>query len=1083
MFYTDPMKKPGRQSYLYIIFTLVILLLLIGGGAYVGVRLLQLDSHKDQILAELQKSLKRTVKYDKGSFSFNFGPAFTFTNVKILEKGDTANFITTEKLTFKIALLPLLEKRLVFNEIVLDKPMISLLRDKSGTFNISDLLEEKPEEITLQIKGIRIKKGQVRLLDLAAGPDPINITLEETDLSLNQLMRGRKCDFRLATYIAGAGKRETITLTGSAKLAEKDKPLSETRVTAAVLAKNLNVERYWPYYSRFVPFKKILGHVDIDSTFKGKLTGFTSKGNIKISSLRFDYPQVFHSVLAPHALFFSYDMELGPRDINVKTVDLTIDGLKVKGSCNIRDIRSGDIRITAHATSSTVRLEEYYRYIPYGIIVKDTSEFIEQHIKGGFFRLYDGRLDGRISQITHMEKGENYNILAIRGSVEKGLVTYGSDTPSFNNIKGELEIRGKDFLLHRMTGDFGGSPFSLEGKIADFPLDKPTSYPFEMTITPRPAEIAWLSGKDTGKKLNISGDSKLRLAGDGYTSNYQLSGEWDLTPATCSYPGLLNKPAGRQSQLSFKGSINKHEARLASLQYNLFPLSLAVSGGYSFTGKNQLAVDIKSNQFQIQEVAPLLPAVGIYQPSGKLQVTVRGDSPTGRPADLHWGGAASFSGFSFKPSGQVKPVSNMNGTINFDGTTLETSQLVARLGNSTIYGKGSMVGLKNPALTLAFSAPSLDLADLGLSAPQKEVKASKVQGYVILKDNNLQIKALSGQIGNTIATIKGTVQDISNPKIDITVSSPHLEPDDLFILTALEKHGNKDGPPVNVTMKAIIHADSGKLKEIDFEKLNTTILLENGILYLQPLELLAFGGHVTGKGRLDFDANGTSPRYQLSYSMEKVSVDRLLQAFSVKKQQISGTMSLQGELTAKGKNSVELKKSALGSLKFRCEKGSLRKFAILSKIFSILNVSQLLSFQLPDMISGGMPYNGITADISIRDGIASSQNFFIASDAMKISAVGKIDLVKDDVEATIGVQPLQTVGKVVNRIPVVGWILTGKDKTFLTTYFEAKGKLEDPDVKAIPVKSMAKGVLNIFIRVFELPAKLITDTGEVLIGK
>jgi hypothetical protein len=30
---------------------------------------------------------------------------------------------------------------------------------------------------------------------------------------------------------------------------------------------------------------------------------------------------------------------------------------------------------------------------------------------------------------------------------------------------------------------------------------------------------------------------------------------------------------------------------------------------------------------------------------------------------------------------------------------------------------------------------------------------------------------------------------------------------------------------------------------------------------------------------------------------------------------------------------------------------------------------------------------------------------------------------------------------------------------------------------------MAKGVLNIFKRVFELPAKLFTDTGDVLIGK
>jgi hypothetical protein len=65
----------------------------------------------------------------------------------------------------------------------------------------------------------------------------------------------------------------------------------------------------------------------------------------------------------------------------------------------------------------------------------------------------------------------------------------------------------------------------------------------------------------------------------------------------------------------------------------------------------------------------------------------------------------------------------------------------------------------------------------------------------------------------------------------------------------------------------------------------------------------------------------------------------------------------------------------------------------------------------------------------------------------------------------------------------VGWILTGKNKSLITAYFEAKGKLEDPTVRAIPVQSMAKGVFNIFKRVFQLPATLFTNTGEVIINK
>ena len=238
--------------------------------------------------------------------------------------------------------------------------MISLSRDEAGTFNIGDLLEQKKEGGSLEINGLRIKKGRLRFLDLAAGSDPVKVALDDMDVSLSHLTRGKKCAFRISADMADSGKKANIHLAGSAKLAEKEKPLSDTAVTATVVVKNLDVERYWAYYSRFVPFKKILGHVDIDSVFKGTLAQFNSKGTVKINGLRFDYPQVFHAVLAPRVLRFTYDLQLDPRDIRVKSIDVDVDGARVKGNCAILDIPSKDIRITARASSSNVRFEDYH---------------------------------------------------------------------------------------------------------------------------------------------------------------------------------------------------------------------------------------------------------------------------------------------------------------------------------------------------------------------------------------------------------------------------------------------------------------------------------------------------------------------------------------------------------------------------------------------------------------------------------------------------------------------------------------------------------------------------------------------------
>jgi uncharacterized protein YhdP len=1075
--------KPTFKK-VYLLTVLAILIMLWGGATLVLNKLMHLDSYKEEILAQVQQALNRKVLYEKGAFSFRFGPQFVFSHVTVEDKGGTKTFLYADRLTIRLALLPLLERKLILHEIELDKPVIFLSRDQAGDFNFKDVLGSKVEQkaqIQVQISGIRIKGGEIHFKDMAITPNGIDTILKETNLSINNFARGKNCLIELTAAVFHEGIRGSLALSGSANVPAKDQHISDTSLNVVISTKKLDASHFWPYYSRYVPFRQVLGLLDMESSFKGKLFEFTSMGTARITGLRFDYPQVFHAPLSPKDLSLSYEMALNSKDINVKSLNLSVDGLNVRGNCAIRDFNSGDPRITAQAKTSSFNLEYFNRYIPFGIIYKDTADYIENHIKGGIYRLDDGRLDGRVSQIAHMELGDNYNVLFITGRVEKGIVSYGPNNPTFNSIKGTLEMRGKNFNLIKMTGNFGTSPFNLDGNITDYPLTTPAGYPFTMDITPKQAELAWLLGKGKGTKLGFTGKSTLHLSGSGTSRDYDLSGECALTQATYSYPDLITKPAGQQNSVVFAANITRQEMKISSLQFNLAPMVLNIVASNRFAEPESLALDIKSNRFQINEVAAMLPRIKRYQAAGKLQATLHGESRDHNLEDLSWGGDILFNDFSFRPNEMTKSVSNINGEINFSGDTLETSQLFARVGGSTIYGKGKLVGFTNPSLSLAFSSPSLNTADFGLQAPQAAVKLTKVQGNVLLKDNNLQIKSFSSQLNKSVINLKGTIQNLDNPNIDISVSSPYLEIEDIILAGKLERIKKAGSPAQSPALKATFQVDAGKAWGIEFKKLQSTVIYENNILYLQPLECRALDGDISAKSRIDFGVIG-APRYQLNYSIQKISAEQLIRAAGIKKQGITGTLTLQGELTAKGTTGDELKETALGSAKVHLEEGKLKKFAILSKIFSMLNISQLLKFQLPGMVSGGMPYNKINATLAIRDGVISSNDLYVASDAMNISAIGKVFLVKDELDATIGVKPLQTVDKVVSHIPIVGWILVGKNKSLVTAYFEAKGKFEDPQVKAIPVKSMAKGVFNIFKRVFELPATLFTDTGEVIIG-
>src|SRR5512136_699072 len=108
---------------IYLLAVLAILIVLGVGGSLLFTRLMHLDSYKDQILAQVQQTLNRQVLYEKGTFSFRFGPQFIFTHVTVKEKGGTATFISADRLSIRLALLPLLEKKLVLHDIQLDKPV------------------------------------------------------------------------------------------------------------------------------------------------------------------------------------------------------------------------------------------------------------------------------------------------------------------------------------------------------------------------------------------------------------------------------------------------------------------------------------------------------------------------------------------------------------------------------------------------------------------------------------------------------------------------------------------------------------------------------------------------------------------------------------------------------------------------------------------------------------------------------------------------------------------------------------------------------------------------------------------------
>lgn len=1075
------MKRPGKRTIIVIFSLAAVLIALSAGVAVLLYKLYHIEEQREKIITALKTALHREVSYDRAEFSYSFGPVFTISGIRVLEKNSTENFAAADRLKFKISLIPLLFKKIVIAEIELDNPRVALFRYPSGLYNFSDLLEGSDEGHSLEIKDVVVKSGRVSFTDRGFKDTEIITILEGIDLHASDLRKGSASRIELKAAAVQEDNRANLSLSGMIGVAGETEPFAKSSLHARVRVENLSVDPLWPYYRQYVPFKKITGTWETDSRLQGTIDNFAASGSLSVKRLFFHYPGVFDAPLTPQQVTVNYSLKRKPSEVAVEDTKVAVDGVQIKGRCSISDIGTEDIMISASATTTDIPLEKFHGYIPFGIIPDGTANFIKTHIRGGSYRLLEGSLNGRVSQITSMGKQDNNKVLYIKAAVEKGLMTFGPKIPNISGIHGELELKEKDFHLHNMSGRFGDSPLTLEGSLTNYCMDDPLGYPFTMTMTPGPKEIAWLLGTKRSDRLFIEGKNTLHLTGRGTAEDYTLEGNWDFTEASYRFRDIFSKPKKQHNVISFKTGIRSEELHIESFRYDLAPFILRASGVYHFKDRHIASLTMETDAFRVENLARNLPPLIKFQPRGSVRLTANGSSPPGNAAEMRWGGSIAFSDVSFKPLDNSRPVTSLKGSFKLSGDGMESSPLSGNLGSSPLQAKVSLKNFANPVVDINFSSASLNPEDLGLKSPDR-IKLTEVSGNFSYRDDAIELRPVEARLNKSKFKIFAAMPDINEPYFDISASASHLDWNDVLLLSRIRPAGEEKESP-DLYVKASLTLDRGIIKKTHYSNLRADLTYRQREVDVQKFSVDAFGGRISGESRIFFPAEGSN-RYRAVFSTENISAEQLLKAAGEKEPLITGMVTMNGKLTAEGDTGPDLKKTARGSATLSMEKGFINGFAFLSRVFAILNLTNMLKLKLPDLDSEGMPYKTIKGNFNLEDGLLSSDNLFVKSDIVNISIVGKADIVKEVfTETVVGVQPLQTVDKIISNIPIIGWILTDETRSMVSFYFHVKGKWGDPNVSVMPIQTMAEGTFNFFKKIFQLPAKLFTDTGEVIMGR
>jgi len=647
--------------------------------------------------------------------------------------------------------------------------------------------------------------------------------------------------------------------------------------------------------------------------------------------------------------------------------------------------------------------------------------------------------------------------------------------------QGEARLRLAEGTLEvtELTASWQGRPQRLQGRI-DLGNDIPTVNLRARLSPPLPALLAEI-GVDANL-IALNGPLPVKANIDGPLDNLRFSLEADLSRLVASFDGWFVKQPGEPGTVKLRLQHENNGWTIDRGQITLGTTEVDFSG--SVTDQGAYSLHLTSNAVDLQRLGAGRH-LAWYHLRGTADLDLRLAGATGRPPQFHGRIGLQNAGAHF--TSLLADLERINGTVLLQGRALEAVLLNARLGDSPVTIQARLADFDRPTLELQLQSRKVRADELIFNTADNWLH--DLDAHLLIDGKGIRFEQIAVHLdGGTDCVVSGAMQGWHNPQVQLRAEADYANIDEIIALwqgpaknhahgggeTTTRKEG-KQGARVSVEARVA----RGRFGRLEFSEATGTVTSDGrGLLRVFPLHFRAREGYANGL--VVSDAAGPGPnRLKIAGHVENFPAAAIHRDLLRQKSLLSGT--LRGDVYLEGEAGRNFVPTLHGGLSVEIENGVLNKFTVLSKVFSLLNVSQLFSFQLPDMVEKGMPYQNLSLTAAIDDGVVRTEDLLLRSEAMDLSFVGDYDLPRNRLDAVLGIKPLKTVDKIITKIPIAGWILGGKDRALITAHFRITGDAAKPKVEAIPITSLSKKIFGIFKRVLTLPGEVLTDPGKVLL--
>ncbi len=206
------------------------------------------------------------------------------------------------------------------------------------------------------------------------------------------------------------------------------------------------------------------------------------------------------------------------------------------------------------------------------------------------------------------------------------------------------------------------------------------------------------------------------------------------------------------------------------------------------------------------------------------------------------------------------------------------------------------------------------------------------------------------------------------------------------------------------------------------------------------------------------------------------SFENLFVCMLHKKPELSGLFDYKASLSYTGPKDGFLK-GAKGVLVIVSDEGRVYKLQAVIKVLQFFTLSNILHLDFKEVSRKGVPYKKLRMKVKLKRGKVKVKNSYVECTGVKFVFTGDVDLVKKRMNIVVLAAPFTTVDKIISKVPVLGRILTGRSKTFLSIPVRVVGPVKDPAIIPLSPTAIGKGLFNVLKRTLSTPLHVL-EMGE-----